>query len=89
MLNLDPLEFRLRFVRDKRVRAVLDKVAAEGNWGRSMPAGTAQGIAMHKEYRATPRASSRSTAGPRRSTARSASRHRAAGDQGARRVDAA
>ena len=50
-LGKDPLEFRLRFVRDERVRAVLEKVAEEGNWGRTMPAGTAQGIAIHKEYK--------------------------------------
>jgi hypothetical protein len=30
---------------------VLDKVAGEGKWGRSMPAGHAQGIAFHAEYR--------------------------------------
>jgi isoquinoline 1-oxidoreductase beta subunit len=33
------------------VRAVLEKVAEVGQWGKSMPAGTAQGIAIHKEYK--------------------------------------
>ncbi|MGW4173126.1 molybdopterin cofactor-binding domain-containing protein, partial [Streptomyces chartreusis] len=33
-------------------RAVLDKVAEAGEWGRAMPAGTAQGIALHPEYHA-------------------------------------
>ena len=30
---------------------MLDKVAEVGDWGRAMPAGTAQGIAMHTEYK--------------------------------------
>src|SRR3954453_20901973 len=38
----DPLEFRREFIRDDRLRAVLDRVASAGHWGRSMPAGTAQ-----------------------------------------------
>jgi isoquinoline 1-oxidoreductase subunit beta len=50
-MRKDPLAFRLEFVKDKRVRGVLEKVAEAGNWGRSMPAGTAQGIAIHKEYK--------------------------------------
>src|SRR3546814_9685335 len=33
------------------VRRVLDKVAEEGDWGRSLPSGVAQGIAVHKEYK--------------------------------------
>ena len=33
--------------RTDRQRAVLDKVADEGDWGRRMPAGFAQGIAFH------------------------------------------
>ncbi|MFD4636485.1 molybdopterin cofactor-binding domain-containing protein [Lentzea sp. NPDC058436] len=51
-MNQDPLRFRLGFLRDDRARAVLDKVAAAGNWGRPMPPGTAQGIAFHGEYHA-------------------------------------
>src|SRR3954447_12743377 len=47
----DPLQFRLEFVRDDRLKAVLEKVRSAGNWGRSMPAGTAQGVAIHKEYK--------------------------------------
>jgi isoquinoline 1-oxidoreductase beta subunit len=50
-LGKDPLALRKQFVRDDRLAAVLDKVATAGNWGRSMPAGTAQGIAIHKEYK--------------------------------------
>ncbi|KQY56984.1 MULTISPECIES: molybdopterin cofactor-binding domain-containing protein [unclassified Nocardioides] len=47
----DPYAFRRKLLRNNRVRAVLDKVAEVGQWGRSMPAGTAQGIAIHKEYK--------------------------------------
>ncbi|GAA1906383.1 molybdopterin cofactor-binding domain-containing protein [Lapillicoccus jejuensis] len=47
----DPLAFRLAFLKDARTRAVLQKVAQVGGWGRRMPAGTAQGIAIHKEYK--------------------------------------
>jgi isoquinoline 1-oxidoreductase subunit beta len=46
----DPYRFRRRFLKDDRARAVLDEVAAAGSWGRAMPAGTAQGIALHPEY---------------------------------------
>ncbi len=50
-LKKDPYRFRREFAKSDRVRAVLDKVAEAGDWGRSMPAGTAQGIAIHKEYK--------------------------------------
>ncbi|MBM7167760.1 xanthine dehydrogenase family protein molybdopterin-binding subunit [Streptomyces sp. G44] len=46
----DPVRFRRDFLRDDRARAVLDKVAEAGDWGRTMPAGTAQGVALHSEY---------------------------------------
>lgn len=46
----DPFRFRRAFLHDERSRAVLDKVAEVGDWGRTMPAGTAQGIAFHSEY---------------------------------------
>ncbi|MFI1757925.1 molybdopterin cofactor-binding domain-containing protein [Streptomyces sp. NPDC020571] len=49
-MGKDPYRFRHDFLRDDRCRAVLDKAAEAGNWGRSMPAGTAQGIAFHSEY---------------------------------------
>ncbi|MEU9476143.1 molybdopterin cofactor-binding domain-containing protein [Streptomyces sp. NPDC048191] len=51
-MGKDPYRFRREFVKDERMRAVLDKVADVGQWGRSMPAGTAQGIALHPEYHA-------------------------------------
>ncbi|KAF4406863.1 molybdopterin cofactor-binding domain-containing protein [Streptomyces lycii] len=49
----DPYAFRRDFLRDDRARAALETVAETGNWGRSMPPGTAQGIALHSEYHAT------------------------------------
>ena len=50
-LGKDPYALRRSFVRDDRMKAVLDKVAAAGNWGRAMAPGTAQGIAIHGEYK--------------------------------------
>ncbi len=47
----DPLAFRLEYLRLARTKAVLQAVASAGNWGRSMAAGTAQGIAAHQESR--------------------------------------
>ena len=48
----DPLAFRKEFAYSPRSVAVLDKVASVGSWGRKMPAGHAQGIAIHNEYHA-------------------------------------
>lgn len=50
-MHRDPYQFRRAFLRDPRLLAVLDKVAEVGTWGRSMPAGTAQGIAVPSEYK--------------------------------------
>jgi isoquinoline 1-oxidoreductase beta subunit len=47
----DPYEFRRQFLRNDRMRAVLDAVAKEGRWGRSMKKGTAQGLGFHTEYK--------------------------------------
>ncbi|MGW2668171.1 molybdopterin cofactor-binding domain-containing protein [Streptomyces sp. NPDC001272] len=47
----DPYRFRRTFLKTDAQRAVLDKVAAEGQWGRALPAGCAQGIAFHEEYK--------------------------------------
>ena len=47
----DPFAFRQAFVKDPRGLAVLNKVAQVGSWGRTMPKGTAQGIAVHNEYK--------------------------------------
>jgi isoquinoline 1-oxidoreductase beta subunit len=50
-MKKDPVAFRREFVRDDRLRAVLDKAASVGKWGRPMPKGTAQGIALRREYK--------------------------------------
>jgi isoquinoline 1-oxidoreductase beta subunit len=50
-MGKDPLAFRLAFLKNDRVKAVLQKVADVGKWGRSMPDGMAQGIAIHSEYK--------------------------------------
>jgi isoquinoline 1-oxidoreductase subunit beta len=50
-LGTDPVAMRRKFLKTADARAVLDKVASEGNWGRSMSSGTAQGVALHAEYR--------------------------------------
>jgi isoquinoline 1-oxidoreductase beta subunit len=50
-MKQDPYRFRKSLVRDTRLAAVLDKVAQVGNWGRAMSPGTAQGIAIHGEYK--------------------------------------
>ena len=51
-LGVDPYEFRRITLKSDRSRAVLDLVAEKGAWGRTMPAGFAQGIAFHSESRA-------------------------------------
>ncbi|MGZ4426871.1 MAG: molybdopterin cofactor-binding domain-containing protein [Nocardioidaceae bacterium] len=50
-MNKDPLAFRKEFAKDDRLVAALNAVAKAGSWGRAMPAGTAQGIGVHKEYK--------------------------------------
>jgi isoquinoline 1-oxidoreductase subunit beta len=52
-MHKDPLAFRRSFLKDKRALAVVNKVAEVGNWGKAMPAGTAQGIAVHSEYKSS------------------------------------
>ena len=47
----DPLAFRKAFAKDARMRAVLTQLGTVGSWGRAMPTGTAQGIAVHSEYK--------------------------------------
>ncbi|MER6989198.1 molybdopterin cofactor-binding domain-containing protein [Saccharopolyspora hirsuta] len=50
-LGKDPYEFRMAYLRKERVKRVLQKVAEAGGWGKRMPSGTAQGIAIHEEYK--------------------------------------
>lgn len=47
----DPVQFRREHAKEARARAVLDKVASVGGWGKTMPAGFAQGVGLHEEYR--------------------------------------
>ncbi len=51
VMGQDPYRFRRAFARDARMGAVLDRVASAASWGRAMPPGTAQGIAVHREYK--------------------------------------
>ena len=51
-MGQDPLQFRRAFARDDRMKGVLDAVAKAASWGRSMPAGAAQGIGVHHECKA-------------------------------------
>ncbi|HEV7651647.1 MAG TPA: molybdopterin cofactor-binding domain-containing protein [Actinophytocola sp.] len=50
-MGKDPVAFRRSFLRDDRLRAVLDKAVQVGQWGKSLPKGKAQGIGLHSEYR--------------------------------------
>lgn len=50
-LGKDPMDFRLEYARDARMKAVLERVKKESDWGKAMPAGTAQGIGVHREYK--------------------------------------
>ncbi|WGY00944.1 molybdopterin-dependent oxidoreductase [Nocardioides sp. QY071] len=50
-LNLDPVAFRLKYLKSGIVKKVLRRAAELGEWGKQMPKGTAQGIAIHKEYK--------------------------------------
>lgn len=49
-LGQDPVAFRRTTLRNRAVKAVLDKVATAGHWGRTLPVGHAQGVAVHEEY---------------------------------------
>jgi isoquinoline 1-oxidoreductase subunit beta len=51
MNGKDEVEFRMGLLDTDRHRAVLKKVAEEGSWGRALPRGVAQGVAMHDEYK--------------------------------------
>ena len=50
-MNEDECQFRLQMLDDERSKAVLRKVSQEGNWGRRMKKGRAQGLGLHKEYK--------------------------------------
>ncbi len=50
-VGMDAFNFRRNLIKDERVVGVLEAVAEAGQWGRSLPDGVAQGIAIHKEYK--------------------------------------
>jgi isoquinoline 1-oxidoreductase subunit beta len=47
----DELEFRISLADTERHRQVLTKVGEMANWGKQLPAGVAQGIGLHDEYK--------------------------------------
>jgi len=50
-LRQDAVAFRLANLRQSRAKAVLQTVASAASWGKTMPAGFGQGIAVHQETR--------------------------------------
>jgi isoquinoline 1-oxidoreductase beta subunit len=50
-LGKDPVAFRLAYLKDARYVAVVKKVAELGAWGKKLPAGFAQGVGVHAEYK--------------------------------------
>ena len=50
-LQVDPLELRRRLLAEQpRLRAVLERAAAEAGWGGALPAGRARGLAAHYSF---------------------------------------
>ncbi|NGN68986.1 xanthine dehydrogenase family protein molybdopterin-binding subunit, partial [Streptomyces sp. A7024] len=49
----DRLAFRRTHAKGERAKSVLDKVAEAAGWGRALPSGQAQGVALHEEYGST------------------------------------
>jgi isoquinoline 1-oxidoreductase beta subunit len=47
----DPYQFRRSSLREPRMLATLDACAKAADWGKTMPANTAQGIGLHHEYK--------------------------------------
>jgi isoquinoline 1-oxidoreductase beta subunit len=47
----DEVAFRVRNLDSAAAKRCLQQVAAAGGWGRAMPSGQAQGVAVHAEYR--------------------------------------
>ncbi|MCU1681346.1 MAG: hypothetical protein JWQ81_2085 [Amycolatopsis sp.] len=50
-MGKDPVVFRREFLKDDRLKACMEKAVQVGQWGKSLPAGVAQGIGLHSEYR--------------------------------------
>ena len=51
MLGKDELQYRIDMSDTPRHQQVLQKVGEMANWGKSLPAGVAQGIGTHDEYK--------------------------------------
>lgn len=49
-MNRDPVAFRREFLSSRKARAVLEKVVEAGQWGRALPPGHAQGVAIWEEF---------------------------------------
>jgi isoquinoline 1-oxidoreductase beta subunit len=49
-LHRDPVELRRAQLTSSRLKAVLNKVVLEGQWGRTLPSGVAQGVAVLEEW---------------------------------------
>jgi len=50
-LRKDPLDLRISLAKDKRTKAVLERVKRESEWGSPLPAGFGRGVATHAEYK--------------------------------------
>lgn len=50
-MGMDGYEFRRAFAKSPHMIKALDAVAKRGDWGRSLPAGVHQVIAIHSEYK--------------------------------------
>lgn len=50
-MGKDPVEFRREVVKTSSGKAVLTKAAEAAGWGKQLPAGHAQGVGYHAEYR--------------------------------------
>jgi isoquinoline 1-oxidoreductase subunit beta len=50
-LGKDEVDYRMEMLETPRHQAVLAKCAEEAQWGRTLPAGVAQGVGMHDEYK--------------------------------------
>ncbi|MBZ4376255.1 molybdopterin cofactor-binding domain-containing protein [Corallococcus sp. AS-1-6] len=49
-LQRDPVELRRSRLTSRRLKAVLERVVLEGAWGRALPPGVAQGVAVLEEW---------------------------------------